>query len=263
MEIFDTHAHFTGDMERIAGVLGRAANESVTRIMAVGGNDELNSSAIAAAGLGGKVNVLLALGADRDSVKGGMGGRDLDDIVCAVKSLIAAQKAKPAALGEIGLDFHYNPETAKEQEGLFARELALADELALPVVIHTREADERTLGILDEVPWKHDSSRGIIHCYTGDRKFARELLDRGFYISISGIVTFRLADNVRDSALYVPDDRILVETDSPFLAPVPLRGKENEPSFIVHTVEFLAKLRGIKPDAFAALTTANAVKLLG
>ncbi len=262
MEIFDTHAHFTGESGRIAGILERAALANVTRIMAVGGNAELNASAVIASGIDRGVKVLTSLGADRDSVSAGMTGKDLDDIALSVRSLIASQPTRPAALGEIGLDFHYSPETAREQEGLFARELQLADELGLPAVIHTRDADERTLGILDEVPWRHSSSRGIIHCYTGGRKFAGELLDRGFYVSISGIVTFRLADNVRDSALYIPDDRLLVETDSPFLAPVPLRGKENEPSFIVHTVEFLAKLKGMEPKALAALTTANAARLL-
>ena len=168
-----------------------------------------------------------------------------------------------AAVGEIGLDFHYAPETARSQCDLFARQLALADELALPVVIHTREADDATLGVLDEIPWHADAPRGVIHCFTGSPAFARQLLDRNFYISISGIVTFRAAENVRESARVVPDDRLLVETDSPFLAPVPMRGKENEPAFIVHTVKFLAALRGVPAEELAARTFANAVSLFG
>jgi TatD DNase family protein len=139
-----------------------------------------------------------------------------------------------------------------------ARQLELARNLDLPVVIHTRDADDDTLGLLRDIP-----SRGIIHCFTGGPKFCRELLDLGFMISISGIVTFRAAENVRESALLVPDDRILVETDSPFLAPVPLRGSANEPAFVVQTAKFLAGLRKTPYEDFAALTVRNALKTLG
>ena len=121
------------------------------------------------------------------------------------------------------------------------------------MIIHTREADDDTLALLRKVP-----SRGVIHCYTGTPEAAKAFLDLGFYISFSGIVTFRLADNVRAAAAVVPDDRILIETDSPFLAPVPLRGKVNEPAFVRHTCEFLAARRGMAADDFAALTFANA-----
>ena len=112
--------------------------------------------------------------------------------------------------------------------------------------------------MLREIP-----SRGIIHCYTGTSEFAKRYLDLGFYISISGIVTFHAAENVRKAALVVPDDRILIETDSPFLAPVPMRGNANEPAFVKYTCEFLAKLRGTDPEAFAELTFANAERVLG
>ena len=117
--------------------------------------------------------------------------------------------------------------------------------------------------MLDEVPWHADAPRGVIHCFTGSPAFARQLLDRNFYVSISGIVTFRAAENVRESARVVPDDRLLVETDSPFLAPVPMRGNENEPAFIVHTVKFLAALRDVPAEELAARTFANAVALFG
>ncbi|MBQ0032648.1 MAG: TatD family hydrolase, partial [bacterium] len=168
------------------------------------------------------------------------------------------QPCAQRALGEIGLDYHYSPETRAAQMKLFAEQLEEARRRDLPVVIHTREADDDTLALLREIP-----SRGIIHCYTGTPEYAKRFLDLGFFISISGIVTFRPADNVRASALVVPDDRILIETDSPFLAPVPMRGQPNEPAFIAHTCEFLAKLRGISADAFAELTFANAERILG
>ena len=112
--------------------------------------------------------------------------------------------------------------------------------------------------MLDET----DFHNGIIHCFTGSVPFERKLLDRGFMISISGIVTFRAAENVREAARFAPDDRLLVETDSPFLAPVPMRGKENEPSFIAHTVSFLAELRKTSPEALAILTADNAKRIL-
>ena len=141
---------------------------------------------------------------------------------------------------------------------LMARELERARALDLPVVIHTREADDDTLGLLREIP-----SRGIIHSFTGGPDFCRALLDLGFYISFSGIVTFRAADNVREVAALVPDDRLLVETDSPFLAPVPMRGRTNEPAFVAHTANFLSTFRGVEPSALARVTTANAISIFG
>jgi len=243
-ELFDTHAHFEGSASEIAATLERAAAAGVTRIMAVGGSESLNRGVglAAAAGVEG-VKVYRAIGWDRDQVAQETAELDYSGV---------------AAVGEIGLDYHYSPDTRKAQMDLMARQLELAGGLGLPVVIHTREADDDTLGLLREVP-----SRGIIHCFTGSPKFCRALLDLGFMISISGIVTFRAADNVRESALVVPDDRILVETDSPFLAPVPLRGSANEPAFITHTAAFLADLRKMPYEDFAALTVRNAIATLG
>ena len=244
MEFFDTHAHFEGGLEETCATLSRAVSAGVTRIMAVGGSDSLNSSVELAAksGVHG-VKIWRCLGWDRDQTG---------------KTLPPIDYNGVAAVGEIGLDYHYSPETRKAQLNLMASQLDLARELGLPVVIHTREADDDTLGLLREIP-----SKGIIHCFTGGPKFCRDLLDLGFMISISGIVTFRAADNVRESALVVPDDRLLVETDSPFLAPVPLRGNVNEPAFVVHTAKFLAELRGVRFEDLAALTTRNALNLLG
>ena len=242
--LFDTHAHFEGSAEETAAILSRAAAAGVTRIMAVGGSETLNHGVDIASDCGVKgIKVYRAIGWDRDQV-----GLDLP----------ALDYSGVAAVGEIGLDYYYSPETRKAQLELFSRQLDLAGRLDLPVVIHTREADDDTLGVLREIP-----SKGIIHCFTGGPKFCRELLDLGFMISISGIVTFRAADNVRESALIVPDDRILVETDAPFLAPVPLRGGANEPAFVVHTAKFLANLRKMPFDLFAALTTQNALSMLG
>lgn len=239
MRLFDTHCHFeTTDETEIAAILKRALEEGVERIVAVGGSEALNASALVAAKLG----TYCALGWDRDQTD-------------AVRTPITSSRC---ALGEIGLDYHYTPETRKEQMALFASQLEEARRLDLPVVIHTREAAEDTLGLLREIP-----SRGIIHCFTGTKAEAKTYLDLGFYVSISGIVTFKAADNVRETALYIPNDRILIETDSPFLAPVPMRGKANEPAFIRHTCEALAKLRETDAELFAELTFQNAETVLG
>ena len=248
MRLFDTHCHFeTADAGEIADILSRAKAAGVERLMAVGGSPALNQSAMAAASLrGGDIpSVALAVGLDRDQIGS------------PATPIPVAPALSPSAWGEIGLDYHYSPKTREAQMALFASQLEEARRRNLPVVIHTREAAEDTVALLKEIP-----SRGIIHCFTGTPQEAKSYLDMGFYVSISGIVTFRAADNVRETALFIPDDRILIETDSPFLAPVPMRGKPNEPAFIKHTCEFLANLRKVKPDDFAELTFANAERIL-
>lgn len=244
MELFDTHAHFGAD-DDVDAIFARATAAGVTRVLAVGGDVDLNVHALRTPGC-------VALGFDRDQID------RAHDLLPTLPSLLATHKDRVVAIGEIGLDCHYNPETLKAQCNLFAAQLVLADQLELPVVIHTREADDATLGVLDEIPWHHgDRLRGVIHSYTGVPRFAGRLLDRGFMISFSGIVTFKSADDVRASARYVPQDRILVETDSPYLAPVPLRGRPCEPAFVVQTATRLATERNLPLELFAALTTAN------
>lgn len=250
MEFYDTHAHF-GDADDVEAIYARAAAAGVTRILAVGGGEALNRNALRTAGR-------VALGWDRDQLD-----RVTEQMV-VLPGLLDAHRDRVAAIGEIGLDCHYEPQTLRAQCALFAAQLALADEKGLPVVIHTREADDATRGVLDEVPWRHgDRLRGVIHSYTGGPKFAGQMLDRGFMVSFSGIATFKSAEEVRASARYVPDDRILVETDSPYLAPVPLRGRPCEPAFVVHTATRLAQARGMDLEVFAARTTANALQLFG
>lgn len=257
MNLFDTHAHFPEDRDKVHNILARAFKAGVSRLMAVGGSPELNRSALiaaeAATGTEAMPSVRLALGLDRDQARDDACACPRYDLSCVID-----RRSQLSAIGEIGLDFHYSGASAKAQCDLFAAQLELAKELNLPVVIHTRDADDATLGVLDE----NDFHNGIIHCFTGSVPFEKKLLDRGFMISISGIVTFRAADNVRDAARYVPNDRLLVETDSPFLAPVPLRGSENEPAFITHTVQFLAELRKTSADVLAELTAKNAEEIL-
>ena len=270
MRLYDTHCHFERAVPtEIAAILSRAKAAGVEKLMAVGGSPALNESAALAGEVANEAlvapKVVCAVGLDREQIKA-IRRETLDERqgltsqVSSPFSSLSSSVSGPhlSAWGEIGLDYHYSPETREAQLKLFAEQLEEARRRDLPVVIHTREADEDTVSLLREIP-----SRGIIHCYTGTPEHAKRFLDLGFYISISGIVTFKPAENVRASALVVPDDRILIETDSPFLAPVPLRGQPNEPAFIVHTCEFLAKLRGVSADAFAELTFANAERILG
>ena len=251
MRLFDTHCHFDrADPTEIAAILERAKAAGVEKLMAVGGSPKLNESAALAVEVAADAlvapQVICAVGLDRDQV-------NKPKLSASVPLCL-----KQAALGEIGLDYHYSPETREQQLELFAEQLEEARQRDLPVVIHTREADDDTVALLKEIP-----SRGIIHCYTGTVEFAKRFLDLGFYISISGIVTFKPAENVREVARILPDDRFLIETDSPFLAPVPMRGNPNEPAFIRYTCEFIANLRGVSADAFSELTFANAERVLG
>lgn len=168
-----------------------------------------------------------------------------------------AAHPKVLAIGEIGLDYHYDFSPRPVQQEVFARQLALASEVGKPIIIHTREAWDDTLAQVARLPYG-----GIMHCFTGDPAQARQALDRGFHLAFGGVVTFPRAETVRESARITPDDRLLVETDCPYLAPVPHRGKRNEPAFMLETVRRLAEVRGSTPEAIADLTTRNFDRLI-
>ena len=162
------------------------------------------------------------------------------------------------AIGEIGLDYHYDFSPRDVQRDVFVEQLATARALSLPVIIHTREADDDTFAVLSA---EGRGVGGVFHCFTGGVDRARKALDLGFHLSLAGIVTFRKATDLHEVAGFVPDDRLLVETDSPFLAPVPHRGKRNEPAFVSHVVDAVAERRGTLPSQLAALTTRNFLEL--
>jgi TatD DNase family protein len=166
-----------------------------------------------------------------------------------------------AAVGEIGLDYHYDRSPRDAQRAAFARLIGLARELRKPIVIHTRSAPDDTLAILEAEGAREVG--GIIHCFSEDRAFAERALALGFDLSFSGIVTFKNARAVREVAAWAPLDRVLVETDSPFLAPVPLRGKKCEPAHVVHTGRCVAELRGMSVEALASATLANTERRFG
>jgi TatD DNase family protein len=169
---------------------------------------------------------------------------------------------KIIGIGESGLDFYYNHSDKKDQIKCFVEHITAAQNSQLPLIVHTRNAETETLEILNK-KLKEKNFKILIHCFTGSKKFAFNLLDLGAYISASGVVTFKKSDTLANTFKELPNDRILVETDSPYLAPVPLRGKPNEPSYIIHTVKFLSKLKNISFEDFSNITTKNFFNLFG
>ena len=184
---------------------------------------------------------------------GQFSGRDAE-VVSLVRGVIHSIP-EARALGEIGLDYHYDFAPKDLQQTVFRVQLRLARELDLPVIIHTREAEDDTLAVLREE--SSGSVRGVMHCFTGTPRLAEEALALGMHISFAGIVTFPKGSNVREVAALVPDDRLLCETDSPYLAPTPYRGKRNEPAWVVRVAEELSALRGVPVDELREQTVAN------
>ncbi len=170
--------------------------------------------------------------------------------------LMLSKHPKVLAWGEIGLDYYYDNSPREVQRDVFRRQVQLARERRLPVIIHTREAEEDTLAILRQ-DWEGCGLEGIMHCFTGSLEMAQACLDLGFYISFSGIVTFRNAEVLRDVARQVPLERLLIETDCPLLAPMPMRGKRNEPLFVRHVARQLAEIKDLEEEAIGRITNAN------
>ncbi|MES2767588.1 MAG: TatD family hydrolase [Bdellovibrionota bacterium] len=167
---------------------------------------------------------------------------------------LKSQNKEVIAIGEIGLDYYYLNSTKEEQKAAFERQLQVAADLGLPVEIHTRDAEEDTIEILKKYQGK---VKGLLHCFTGTQWLADEALKIGFNISISGVVTFKNAEDLRSIVKSLPLDRIHVETDAPFLAPVPQRGKKNTPAFVTHVGEFVAGLKGVTPEELSAQILKN------
>jgi len=169
---------------------------------------------------------------------------------------------KVIALGEIGLDYHYHHSPREVQREAFIQQMSIARQARKPIVIHTREAWDDTLALLEQ-HWAPSGLPGIMHCFSGGPREAERSLHLGFYLSFGGIVTFPKATEIQEAARIAPADRILVETDAPYLAPVPKRGKRNEPAFVMETARKLAALRGEALEAIAQTTTANFRRLIG
>jgi TatD DNase family protein len=198
---------------------------------------------------------------DYDLIYGSVGihphdALEYDEIVEDRLVNLIKNNPKLIAWGEIGLDFYYDHSPRDVQEKVFRRQINVALELDLPIIIHSRDADDETVSILTE-ECSYEGFRGVMHCFGGTPEMAKALMDIGFMISFAGNVTFKKAENLRDSARVVPIDKLLIETDCPYLTPVPFRGKRNEPSFVQHTANFLAEFYGIEPDDLASATTYN------
>ena len=173
---------------------------------------------------------------------------------------ILSNHPKVIGLGETGLDFYYNNSDKESQIRSFKHHIKVAKKTGLPIIVHSRSADKETANLLIEAS-NDERIRGLIHCFSASKELAESAIEIGFYISISGIVTFKDADALREVVQNIPNDRLLVETDAPYLAPDPMRGKKNEPSFITHTVDKIAALKGISSKEVAQITTNNFFKL--
>ncbi len=178
------------------------------------------------------------------------------DDACSYDALLAKAKRKEVvAIGETGLDYFYSPESKAVQLTSFIDHIKVANETGKPLIIHTRDAREDTITLLREHKASH--TKGVLHCFTESLEMAQEAIEMDFYISISGIVTFNSADELRDVVKAIPLQRLLIETDSPWLAPVPHRGKQNQPGYVVEVAEFIAELKGVSVKELARITTEN------
>jgi TatD DNase family protein len=241
--LIDTHAHLDACTDDADALVARARAAGVRRIIAVGSGIDSCRATLAIAQR--HEGVYGALGIHPHQA-GGPDAERLDELC----ELLADDRA--VAAGETGLDFFRDYAARDSQRRLFREQLALAGELGLPVVVHSRAADEETADALADF-----GGTVVMHCFSSPRLLA-PALERGYYVSFAGNVTFPNATELRLAATEIPDDRILVETDAPYLAPQPVRGRPNEPAHVVHTIDALARVRGEEVDAFAARVDANA-----
>lgn len=250
--LVDSHCHIDGeafDQDRDE-VVQRAKEAGVAAMLNVGTGDPRSDDFRRAVAVSERYeNVFASVGVHPHDAK------LYDDK--AEEHLIGLSKSeKVIAWGEIGLDFYYDHSPRDVQLEVFRRQIRTAKALDLPIIIHSRDANDETVEILtEECSW--DGFRGIMHCFGGTPEMAETLMPLGFLISFAGNVTFKKAEDLRNAAMAVPLDKLLVETDCPFLTPVPFRGKRNEPSMVVHTARFLADLYGVEFEALAEQTTSN------
>ncbi len=250
--LVDTHCHldneqFESDRE---AVIERARNAGVERMMAIGTGNGPPDLEVAVRLADAYPFLYATVGVHPHDAS-----KATEETFERLRELL--RHPKVLALGEIGLDYHYDFSPRDVQREVFERQIDLAKEAGKPIVIHTREAWADTLSVLRAL-WQGE---GIMHCFTGDEAQAREALECGFYLSFGGVLTFPKAESVREAARITPEDRLLIETDCPYLAPVPHRGKRNEPALIAETARRLAEVRGVTLDDIARVTTANFERL--
>jgi len=256
--MIDSHCHLAGDefTSDLGDVVGRAREAGLAGALVILGAED-----------GAEVERAANVSSAWDQVRFSVGvhphqaGQFASDPEQAARQAQTVIESQPLsrAVGEIGLDYHYDTSPREVQKQVFRAQIRLAGRLRLPIVIHTREAEEDTFRILEE-----ENARdigGVFHCFTGDREMARRCLEIGFHVSLAGIVTFPRALELKEVAKMVPLDRLLIETDSPFLAPVPYRGKRNEPAHVARVAEVIAELRGSGAEEIGHVTQQNHVRL--
>ncbi len=252
----DSHCHLSHPIIQAKGSAGRIVNMAKK----AGVSGMLN----VCCRMSEEIDTLLEISDNNDNVWCSIGTHPhdagLEEEKAFTKSKIvkiAGSNDKIIAIGESGLDYYYDNSTPKQQQTSFRKHIQVCIETGLPLIVHTRDAEIDTIDIMRE----EKGLTGVMHCFSGSQDLAEKSLDMGFYISFSGIVTFKKADELRAIAKTIPLDRVLVETDAPFLAPVPYRGKVNEPAYVTKTGEFLSELYGIDKDEFAKITTDNFKRL--
>jgi TatD DNase family protein len=251
--LVDSHCHLDYFENELDAVVDRARSAGLSRMVTI-------------STLVGKFPGIRAIAERFDDVFCSVGTHphhaDKEEGVTVADLVAATSHPKVVAIGEAGLDYHYDNSPRDAQERSFRRHIAAARETQLPLVIHTREADEDTANILEE-----ESARGkfpfVLHCFTGGEDLAKRGVALGGYVSFSGILTFKTSENLRKIAAMLPEDRILVETDAPYLAPLSHRGRKNEPAYVVETASVLAGVRGVTPERAHVITTANFHRLFG
>lgn len=251
--MIDTHCHlageeFAGDLDAVVARAHEAGVQDAVCVLAAEEDAEVARAAVVRAAW---PSIQFATGIHPHHA-----GQFAGDMPRAIETVRRAVEACGAcAIGEIGLDYYYDFSPRPVQQEVFRAQIRLAGELGLPIVIHTREATADTLRLIRE---EGGGLRGVFHCFTGDRETAGEALELGFHLSYAGILTFPNAEALREAARVTPLERLLSETDAPYLAPVPHRGKRNEPAYVAKVVEALAGLHGVSTDVMAAQIRANA-----
>lgn len=253
--LIDSHCHlnYPGLAERQGEVLANARAGGVGGMLNISTRESEWDSVLAVAEQAGDVWASIGIHPHE---------ADAHEAVSTAKLIERAAHPRVVAIGETGLDFYYDKSDRARQEASFRRHIAAARATGLPVIVHTRDAEDRTLAILSE-EMAAGAFSGVIHCFTASAAFGAAALELGLYISMSGILTFRNAADLRAAAAEFPLDRLLVETDAPFLAPVPFRGKTAEPAHVAQTAACLADIKGVALAEVAAATTANFFRLFG
>ena len=253
MKLIDSHCHlnYEGLVERQGQVLENARDRGVAGFLNISTRQREWGEIIAVAER--EPDVWASVGVHPHEA-------DAHPDLGAAALVEAADHPRVIAIGECGLDYYYDKSDRQAQRERFQAHVEAARQTGLPLIVHTRDAEEDTAQILSAAV-REKGVTGVLHCFTGSAELARTALDLGFFISLSGIVTFKNARDLQDTAKWLPADRMLVETDSPFLAPVPHRGQTCEPAFVADTASFVAELRGEDPDRLGETTTANFFKL--